>query len=1199
MDSRKRPLSPDQQDPAARNIGLRRYSRDPSSALATFAPAPPSERFNLPPLSSLTAFNGGPPPQMHMGRESSPPTGNKRMRLDDGGAQDLNAGRRPSMQGMQELPGIASITGRPPQLSNQLPLFQTALSNASSAPSTATEPDHRSIRPGSGRSSITEYGASGHPVLPSFKTFGQEALGDPLAYGDQARYGSPSGAHYPPPASSVPPSNASTQAALMSGSRMTLPPFNASSPVSKVPKPPAASMYKREHGAAPSRPSPLNSPHMSPVLGAASASIPPPPASFFHSTSLSSVSPFSSGAFGVPPYGTNYYSSNIKRMEAEKRDCSSTVLSKLPQPPPLHGQRSTSNLGELDNLNVGALLHAANVGSSSSPRGGQDSMVDIEGSDSSSSDLEESEEPKAMSLLKGKRRSIADSETGETLGRVLNMGSRKADFEKAKEEARRKRKPGDVAVVNDERLMRVPRNSEQRHLGHIVYSGPRVRRPGSTRVEDIELSLLPRFTSEHHYATIDVRVPAYLLTFKSNVATRKSAVWGTDVYTDDSDIVAMVIHSGWYKAIDSPDLQQAQLKALSSAARRNSLVQAKPEKNANTTGEQRDLEDGAGGASSRPSEAEPLQVLPIPPLAPVMGTVDPCDGLASHDLHITLRILPRLVKYTGSLRNGIESRGWGSSHDGESIRIETVKAVSKGSVSRHGKKSRTNEWNSMARAVAREMLALEKENAAANTKRRTEGKKLAEGHENLTVVFSEVLGEACMKYSPRLLVEWPPYLREQRRMLDRISSLQPPQSQSQQQEFSMAELDHMRDWPYWRVRLVKDSLIFEDKNSKRYELTITGDEHSIPKPQMLSNTIYRLIEHPKPYRHATKTAPSSSTLVDNFSWHDIEWTESGLGFSNGKQVSVIKFFWKCRNPISPPPPPSPPAKKADLTPQPLPALSNAESASIDHVDAPMEVDTKLDEVDPVMDTNPVAPAVNEPETVDATEMPIPGPSVAIPEKPTKFENREQPETQKPSEVEKAAKPEKPKQSAEPQKSTAAEKATKLDLPANPQKPDLMEVETTQKPAKPAEPSTYTDAEKATRLEKPVEPEKPAEVEKSTETEKSKEPPKAPVVEKLQDPASMNSNTSIPTPQSPQKPPQTTESKREDIEEDLELGELVDDEPQSMEMDEAVPPGPTEPNLTLPPVPQNLNLPRMETDPTDAMDVDEVPEQIRAAEKLKE
>jgi hypothetical protein len=75
--------------------------------------------------------------------------------------------------------------------------------------------------------------------------------------------------------------------------------------------------------------------------------------------------------------------------------------------------------------------------------------------------------------------------------------------------------------------------------------GAKSRSINSNRAADLKLFLLPQFDAKHHFATIEgyydiilVRIPAEFLTYRGNVAVRKSAVWGTDIYTDDSDVVA-------------------------------------------------------------------------------------------------------------------------------------------------------------------------------------------------------------------------------------------------------------------------------------------------------------------------------------------------------------------------------------------------------------------------------------------------------------------------------------------------------------------------------------------------------------------------------------------------------------------------------------------------------------------------------------
>ncbi|KAJ3079500.1 hypothetical protein HK102_003740 [Quaeritorhiza haematococci] len=180
----------------------------------------------------------------------------------------------------------------------------------------------------------------------------------------------------------------------------------------------------------------------------------------------------------------------------------------------------------------------------------------------------------------------------------IGMQARSAEFARAKEEAKRRCRPGELPIVNDRRLCSVPDGVKERFMGQVTYRGAKPRIRNSNSAADTQLFLLPIFSSRDHYCTIEVRVPAEHLLARMNLAVRKAAVWGTEVYTDDSDVVA--------------------------------------------------------------------------------NTLDPKTHLPDHDLLVTLRVLPRLVRYTGSLRHGILSRGWGSGHDGESLRVERVAKVVRG-----------------------------------------------------------------------------------------------------------------------------------------------------------------------------------------------------------------------------------------------------------------------------------------------------------------------------------------------------------------------------------------------------------------------------------------------------------------------------------------------------------------------------------------
>lgn len=71
-----------------------------------------------------------------------------------------------------------------------------------------------------------------------------------------------------------------------------------------------------------------------------------------------------------------------------------------------------------------------------------------------------------------------------------------------------------------------------------MYTGAQSRALHSNRAVDLDLFLISEFTEKDHFSTIQVRIPFEFLSYRGNIALRKSALWGTDVYTDDSDVVA-------------------------------------------------------------------------------------------------------------------------------------------------------------------------------------------------------------------------------------------------------------------------------------------------------------------------------------------------------------------------------------------------------------------------------------------------------------------------------------------------------------------------------------------------------------------------------------------------------------------------------------------------------------------------------------
>lgn len=155
---------------------------------------------------------------------------------------------------------------------------------------------------------------------------------------------------------------------------------------------------------------------------------------------------------------------------------------------------------------------------------------------------------------------------------------------------------------------------------------------------------------DNENSSLTVKIPRVHLTpsAREEITTRR-AVWGTDVYTDDSDVVAACIHAGWIRG-EWPDDVDVGLLEL-----------------------------------QKPASKSKQRILPAEQHLEVLHSVPesgPIHVPADRDLHVTLLILPPLEKYASSTRYGIQSREFGgtyngrkSIHDGLSFMILSVRWV--------------------------------------------------------------------------------------------------------------------------------------------------------------------------------------------------------------------------------------------------------------------------------------------------------------------------------------------------------------------------------------------------------------------------------------------------------------------------------------------------------------------------------------------
>jgi hypothetical protein len=205
--------------------------------------------------------------------------------------------------------------------------------------------------------------------------------------------------------------------------------------------------------------------------------------------------------------------------------------------------------------------------------------------------------------------------------------------------------PKPILKVLSENVLASASQSERNHLGSVLYEVKFITPPhASTPLYDkwgyaMQYKPNRRFTDSDENCTLTVRVPRDFLTaeMREKLCTDRY-VFGTEVFTDDSDPLLAAMHSGWIRGSWPSEID-------------TSLMDLPP---------------------PPPADAPIVSELTAPPAE---GPVLPPPNM---DCHITILILPALVKYATSLRFGIRSRQWGDNHDGSSFMVTGVKWVDEG-----------------------------------------------------------------------------------------------------------------------------------------------------------------------------------------------------------------------------------------------------------------------------------------------------------------------------------------------------------------------------------------------------------------------------------------------------------------------------------------------------------------------------------------
>ncbi|KAH6684947.1 histone deacetylation protein Rxt3-domain-containing protein [Plectosphaerella plurivora] len=234
--------------------------------------------------------------------------------------------------------------------------------------------------------------------------------------------------------------------------------------------------------------------------------------------------------------------------------------------------------------------------------------------------------------------------------------------------------PKPKTVVSSKEVLQSVSKKPRHHLGDVVYD-PQLQ-PGRqmrTYGPDYGFASTPKplpynMIRDKENCTLTVKIPrVHLTAMAREEITRRRALWGTEVYTDDSDVIAACIHGGWIRGewADSVDTGLLELD-------RGLTVQEKDIPNMKRRKEKERDEQARHEANSA------LFLDKAPKTGPVHVHAD-------RDLHVTLLVLPKLEKYGSTTRFGIQSREFGgvfngrtSIHDGISFMITAIRWVDNG-----------------------------------------------------------------------------------------------------------------------------------------------------------------------------------------------------------------------------------------------------------------------------------------------------------------------------------------------------------------------------------------------------------------------------------------------------------------------------------------------------------------------------------------
>lgn len=216
--------------------------------------------------------------------------------------------------------------------------------------------------------------------------------------------------------------------------------------------------------------------------------------------------------------------------------------------------------------------------------------------------------------------------------------------------------PKPKQIISSVAVMTSVADRPRQHIGDVLYEvslePARVHDPVTGRPPKMPFKSTPKplpmaLIKGRENCTVTVKISkAHLTSTAREEITSRRALWGTDVYTDDSDVIAACIHGGWFRGEWPEDVNVDML----------GLYPEEPPRPSGPNGK---------GPGSRKAAQQPhmtSEALPTPDMLTEPLKTGPVNVPPDKDLHVTVLILPKLQLYASTVRYGIKSREWGSAN---------------------------------------------------------------------------------------------------------------------------------------------------------------------------------------------------------------------------------------------------------------------------------------------------------------------------------------------------------------------------------------------------------------------------------------------------------------------------------------------------------------------------------------------------------